>query len=138
MTLKTSSAHASTPTVRGCLEAFARALKTDLGSAPDAGLAITINDVLTVAIAPGRNGRLAAFFRIAEASALNNELWISTLSEAATWGVDGENQRFVVVEGHLAILWTPLPQPAQVLLPQLNEIIATALAVTELVARHKR
>ncbi len=119
------------PTVRESMEAIARALGVELGKAPDAGLALTFND-MPVTIAPGRNKRIAVCFQIAEAKKMSQSVWISALSEAASWGLEGETLRFVIVDRYFALLWTPAPTAEAALLAQLYETVATALAVTKL------
>lgn len=123
-----------TPTVRQCMETIATALGQPLSDAPDAGLALTVNG-MPVTIAPGRNDRIAVCCQIAEARELSPNVWISALSEAASWGLEGETQRFAVVDRYAVLLWTPAPQPASELLPRLHEVFATALAVADLARR---
>lgn len=126
---------AKTLTVRSSMETIAKALGHPLGKAPDAGLALTVND-LPVTIAPGRNNRIAVCCQIAEARKVSPDVWISALSEAASWGLDGETMRFAVVDRYAVLLWTPAPQPGSELLPRLYETFATALAVADLARRH--
>jgi hypothetical protein len=111
------------------MEVVAQVLKLELGAAQDAGLAFRVDNRVPATIAPGRNGRLVAVLRIANAEQVSSTLWISALSEAAGWGLNGERQRFVVVDGHFALLWTTPPLPAPELLDQLYELFATAVAL---------
>lgn len=119
------------PTVRDNIETIAQALKLELGSAHDAGLALRVNNRVSATVASGRNGQLVALFRIASVEQVSSTLWISALSEAAGWGLNGERQRFVVVDGHFALLWTTPPLPALELLDQLYELFATAVALAD-------
>jgi hypothetical protein len=121
---------AAAPTVRDNMVTIAQTLKLELGTAPDAGLAFRVSTCVPATVAPGRNGRLVAILRIANAEQVPSALWISALSEAAGWGLNGERQRFVVVDGHFALLWTTPPLPAPELLDQLYELFATAVALT--------
>ena len=122
-------------TVRRNMESIADALGLALGVADDAGLAIRIDDRLSATIAPGRNERLVAMFRIGRAETLPIALWISALSEAAGWGLNGERQRFVVLDGDFTLLWTTPPQDPDTLLADLYELFATALAVANIAQR---
>ena len=121
---------------RESMTVIAEALGVELGAAPEAGLALLLNDVLPVTIAPSRHGRIAVCFQISEAKKTSQDVWISALSEAAGWGLDGETQRFVVVDRYLALLWTPQPLAKDVLLTRLYEVIAIAYAVAQLAAKH--
>lgn len=118
-------------TVRDNMETIAQALKLELGAAHDAGLAFRVSTRVPATVAPGRNGRLVALLQIASAEQVSSTLWISALSEAAGWGLNGERQRFVVVDGHFALLWTTPPLPAPELLDQLYELFATAVALAD-------
>jgi hypothetical protein len=122
-------------TVRRNMESIADALGLELGVADDAGLAIRIDDRLSATITPGRNERLVAMFRIGRAETLPIALWISALSEAAGWGLNGERQRFVVLDGDFTLLWTTPPQDPDTLLAELYELFATALAVANIAQR---
>ena len=124
-------AQSATPTVRDNMETIAQALKLELGAAHDAGLAFRVCTRVPATVAPGANGRLVALLRIASAEKVPSTLWISALSEAAGWGLNGERQRFVVVDGHFALLWTTPPLPAPELLDQLYELFATAVALAD-------
>jgi hypothetical protein len=119
------------PTMRDDMQTIAQALKLELGAAHDAGLAFRVDNRVAATVAPGRNGRLVAILRIANAEQVSSTLWISALSEAAGWGLNGERQRFVVVDGHFALLWTTPPLPAPELLDQLYELFATAVALAD-------
>ena len=120
------------PTIRGNMESVARALRRPLGEASDAGLACRINGCVSVAIAPGRHNRLVVMLRIVEAEQIAPTVWISALSEAAAWGQRGERQRFVVVDGMFALLWTTPPLAERELLDQLYELFATAVALASM------
>jgi hypothetical protein len=122
-----------TPSPRDNMERLARTLQLDLGPAADAGLAFRIGQRVPATVAPGRNGRLVALLRIAEAAQVPPTVWISALSEAAGWGLDGERQRFVVVDGQFALLWTTPPLPGDAWLEQLYELFATAVALADMV-----
>ena len=119
----------ATPTVRRNMEAIADKLGRTLGEHEDAGLAIRISGRVPATIAPGRNNRLVAMFMIAKAEQVPSTLWISALSEAAGWGIGGEHQRFVVVDGYFTLLWTTPALPERELLDQLYELFATAVAL---------
>jgi hypothetical protein len=121
----------SAPTVRDNMETIAQTLKLELGAAQDAGLGFRVSTRVPATVAPGRNGRLVAILRIANAEQVPSTLWISALSEAAGWGLNGERQRFVVVDGHFALLWTTPPLPAPELLDQLYELFATAVVLAD-------
>jgi hypothetical protein len=127
-----ATAPSGAPTIRDNMETIARVLQLPLGAAGDAGLAFRIDDCVPATIVPGGHDRLVAMFWIAEAEQASPTLWISALSEAAGWGLDGERQRFVVVDGQFTLLWTtpPLAEPA--LLEQLYELFATAVALVDI------
>ncbi len=120
------------PTIRSNMESVARALRRPLGEASDAGLACRINGCVSVAIAPGRHNRLVVMLRIVEAERVAPTVWISALSESAAWGLSGERQRFVVVDGMFALLWTTPPLAEQELLEQLYELFATSVALASM------
>jgi hypothetical protein len=120
------------PTVRSNLQAIADVLGVELGDAADAGLALTFNQLMPVTISPGRNDRLAVCFQIAEVSNTSHRVWVSALSEAASWGLDGETLRFAVVNRYFVLLWTPAPMPPPTLVGLLYERIATAIALAQL------
>lgn len=124
------------PWVRDGMESIARALKAELGHAPDAGIAVVINDRMGVNIAPGPDQQITAFFQIAEANQVSSKVWISALSEAASWGLDGDAPRFVMLNRHLTLLWTTPARATEDLLARLYEKIATALALNDLVKSH--
>jgi hypothetical protein len=124
------------PSVRDGMEAIARALKVELGRAPDAGIAVVINERMGVNIAPGLDQQITAFFQIAEANQVSSKVWISALSEAASWGLDGDAPRFVVLNRHLTLLWTTPARTEEDLLARLHEKIAVALALSDLVKNH--
>jgi hypothetical protein len=124
------------PSIRSGMESIARALKVELGRAPDAGIAVVINDRMTINIAPGPNQQIAAFFQIAEASQVSSKVWVSALTEAANWGLDIDAPRFVVLNRYLTLLWTTPARTEEDLLARLHEKMATALALSNLVADH--
>jgi len=124
------------PSIRDGMESIARALKVELGQAPDAGIAILINDRMAVNIAPGPDQQITAFFQIAEANQVSGKVWISALSEAASWGMDGDAPRFVVLNRYLTLLWTTPARAPEDLLARLHEKIAVALALSDLVKNH--
>ncbi len=119
------------PSLRTNMQAIARALHVELGNEADATLSLVIDNV-PVTISPTRNGRIAAFFQLADVDRVSHKVMVNALSEAAAWGVDGETQRFVVIDRYFALLWSPGPLPEKTLLAQLEEVIATALAVAQL------
>lgn len=121
---------------RAAMQAFACELRVELGEAPDAGIAVLINDVMPVTIAPGRHDRIAVFFQIALAESVPQKVFISALSEAVGWGLDGETRRFVVLNRYFTLLWTPKPESENDLVEKLQENIATALAIAELAKKH--
>jgi hypothetical protein len=130
------AAHATaTPTLRLNMASIAEVLGLPLGPAADAGLAFRIGGTVQVTIAPGRNERLVALFRIAAADAVSPTLWISALSEAAGWGLVGERQRFVVVDGHFTLMWTTPALPETELLNELHDLFATAVALAAMAQR---
>ena len=120
------------PTIRSNMEAVARALRRPLGEASDSGLTFRINGCVSVAVAPGRHNRLVVMLRIAEAEQIAPTVWISALSESAAWGLSGERQRFVVVDGMFTLLWTTPPLVERELLDQLYELFATAVALASM------
>ena len=122
------------PTLRQNMQWLARALEQPLGEAPNAGLALRIGRCVTATIAPGRQDCLVALFCIGPAEQMPTTVWISALSEAAGWGLAGERQRFVVVDGHFTLLWTTPPLPEPELLECAHELIATAVALAEMAA----
>ncbi len=124
------------PSVRDGMESIARALKVELGQAPDAGIAVVINDRMGVNIAPGPDQQITAFFQIAEASRVSSKVWIRALSEAASWGLDDDAPRFVVLNRYLTLLWTTPARTEGDLLARLHEKIAVALALSDLVKNH--
>jgi len=128
-TLSPTVAASGGASLRRNMQTIARTLALTLGEADDAGLAFRIRDRVSVTVAPGQNDRLVAIFRIADVQQVPSTLWISALSEAAGWGLAGERQRFVVVDGHLALLWTTPALPDDDLLDQLYELFATAVAL---------
>lgn len=124
------------PSIRSGMESIARALKVELGRAPDAGLAVVINDRMAVNIAPGPDQQIAAFFQIAEVDRVSSKVWISALSEAASWGLDADAPRFVVLNRYLTLLWTTPARTEEDLLGRLHEKIAIAMALNDLVKDH--
>ena len=122
------------PSLRQNMHWLASALLQPLGEAADAGLALRFGRNVTATIAPGRHGRLVAMFSIGAAEQMPATVWISALSEAAGWGLAGENQRFVVVDGQFVLLWTTPALPEQELVGQLHELVATAVALAEMTA----
>ena len=127
------AAEAVKPTLRASMESIARALRVELAPHAEAALSLVIDNV-PATIAPTRQGRIAAFFKLAEADRVSRKVMVGALSEAAAWGVRGATLRFVVLDGDFALLWSPEPMTESDLLEQLDEAIATALAVAELVA----
>jgi len=125
--------HGVKPTLRANMESIARALRVELAPQADAALSLVIDNV-PATIAPTRHGRIAAFFKLADADQVSRKVMVSALSEAAAWGVRGSTLRFVVLDGDFALLWSPAPMAQAELLEQLDEAIATGLAVAELVA----
>ncbi|WP_425258757.1 hypothetical protein ACPOLB_24935 [Rubrivivax sp. RP6-9] len=123
------------PTLRHNMESVAEVLGLPLGPAADAGLAFRISDTVQATIAPGRNERLVALFRIAAADTVSPTLWISALSEAAGWGLLGERQRFVVVDGHFTLMWTTPALSEPELLNHLHDLFATAVALADVARR---
>lgn len=122
--------------MRAAMQAVARELKVDLGAAPDAGIAVLINQFMPVTIAPGHHGRIAAFFQIALADEVPQKVLLSALSEAVRWGLEGETLRFVVLDRYFTLLWTPVPEPEDDLIERLQENIVTALAIADLAKKH--
>lgn len=118
--------------LRRNMEIIARTLNLGLGDGPEAGLAFSVGRSVSATVAPGRNGRLVAIMRIAPADRVPPALWIGALSEAAGWGLHGERQRFVVIDGHFALSWTTPALPEGELLDTLFDLFATALALAEL------
>lgn len=126
-----TTAAASATGLRRNMQTIARTLGLPLGEAEDAGLAFRIRDRVSATVAPGRSDRLVAILRVAEVQQVPSTLWISALSEAAGWGLEGERQRFVVLDGHLALLWTTPELPDDELLDRLYGLFATAVALAE-------
>jgi hypothetical protein len=122
--------------IRGAMQAMARELQVELGDAPDAGIAVLINKVMPVTIAPAHHGRIAAFFQIAHAEKVPQKVLISALSEAVRWGLEGETLRFVVLNRYFTLLWTPVPESKDELIERLQENIVTALAIADLAQKH--
>lgn len=120
------------PTLRDNMRWLARALKQTLGDRPDSGLALRIRRCVTATITPGQNERIVALFRIGAVERMPAAVWIGALSEAAGWGLNGERQRFVVVDGHFTLLWTTPPLAERELLDTLFELMATAVALAEM------
>lgn len=120
------------PMLRANMESIARSLRVNLAPSADAGLSLVINRVPTT-IAPTPQGRVAAFFKLADIDRVSRKVMVSALSEAAAWGIRGATLRFVVLDGDFALLWSPEPMPEPDLLGQLDEAIETALAVAELI-----
>jgi hypothetical protein len=127
-----TSATFGAPTIRSNIESVARALRRPLGEADDAGLAFRINGCVSVAVAPGRDNRLVVTLRLVEAAQVAPTVWINALSDSAAWGMSGERQRFVVVDGMFALLWTTPPLAERELLDQLYELFATAVALVSM------
>jgi hypothetical protein len=119
-------------TLRNNMECIARTLGLTLGAAQDAGLAFRVGTCVPTTIAPSHNNRLVALLRIGTAARMPSRIWVSALSEAAGWGLAGERQRFVVVDGHFALLWTTPPLPESELMAVLFELFATAVALAEM------
>lgn len=135
-TLQTARTNESQePTLRSNMEAIARALRVEIAAHEDAALSLVIDNV-PATFAATRHGRIAAFFKLGEADQVSRKVFLGALSESAAWGLRGATLRFVVMDGDFALLWSPVPMPDAALLEQLDEAIATALAVAELVASY--
>lgn len=117
------------PSLRDNMESIASALGLDLGEQEDAGLALAVGEQVTATIAPGRNGRITTLLWISEVRQISQALWASALAEAADWGLAGERQRFVVVDGYFCLLWTTTPMKSPELIEHLYELFATAVAI---------
>ena len=122
--------------VRRNIEAVARALRLTPPASNVATLAFRLGSGVRVTVAPGSNDRLVVMLRIAAADEVPPALWVSALSEAAEWGLGGERQRFVVVDGRLTLLWTTPPLAERDLLDQLYELLATAAALAAMCQEH--
>jgi hypothetical protein len=126
------------PSLKGNLRSIAQALGLTLGDAPEAALAFSVQGRVEAAIAPvpvvapGQGQRLAVILRIAEAGQVPPAVWIGALSEAAGWGLADEGRRFVVLDGHFALLWTTPPLAERELLERLDDLLSTALALAEM------
>jgi hypothetical protein len=118
-----------TPTQRQSMESIARVLRLSWRETPNSGLACRIASRVPATIAPRRNNRLVAMFRVAAAHRVPRSLWKRALSEAAAWGLSAERQRFVVADGSRRLLWITPPLHKRGLLDQLNELFATAVAL---------
>ena len=125
------------PSLRENMESIASALGLELGEQEDAGLAWDLGERVSATIAPGRNGRLTTLLWIADVRQMPQTLLASALAEAAQWGVAGERQRFVVVDGHFCLLWTTTPMPSPELLEHVSGLFATAVTIGSMVPIEK-
>jgi len=74
--------------------------------------------------------------RVGAADTVSRQAVVAALVQSARWAKDGLTHRFVVLDGALALLWTPAPMPRARLLDELEEAVVNALAVAALALRY--
>ncbi|HEY4350790.1 MAG TPA: hypothetical protein VGN31_06160 [Paraburkholderia sp.] len=121
---------------RHAMELIAREFNAVLGSGTDAGLALVVDNLVALNIAPVGTERIAAFCHVADASRMTPDAWIGMLSEAALWGIDGEAMRFGVLDDFVALMWSfPPTLPDAATVGGLRLMLERAVAVARMVRK---
>ncbi|WP_156883947.1 hypothetical protein [Paraburkholderia sp. SOS3] len=135
MTLNTPEKAVVSPS-RHAMELIAREFNAVLGNSADAGLALVVDNLVALNIAPVGAQRIAAFCHVGDASRMTPDAWISMLSEAALWGIDGEAMRFGVLDDFVALMWSfPPTLPDAEIVGGLRLMLERAVAVARMVRK---
>jgi hypothetical protein len=121
---------------RHAMELIAREFNAVLGGGADAGLALVVDNLVALNIAPVGAERIATFCHVADASRMTPNAWIGMLSEAALWGIDGEAMRFGVLDDFVALMWSfPPTLPDAEIVRGLRLMLERAVAVARMVRK---
>jgi len=87
-------------------------------------------------VAPVGTDRIALFCHLADVPQMTPQAWTGMLSEATTWGIDGETMRFTVLDQFVALMWSFEPNlPTDELTARLRLVVERAVAVARMIRK---